>query len=208
MPALLRVTASAQQGECERENGETEGERNARRSTLFFHPQPHLSNPARPSPPASSRRAALLGGAASAAAVLFTTRPALASIPDPGCELTKLPSGLAWCDTKAGTGPPANPAAPVRAHYTGRLASNGAVFDSSFERGKPLTFSKGQVIQGWNIGVWGDDEGSLPPMKEGGVRRLVIPAELGYGARGAGGVIPPGAELVFDVTLLGPRKRG
>jgi FKBP-type peptidyl-prolyl cis-trans isomerase len=96
----------------------------------------------------------------------------------------------------------------VRAHYTGRLASNGAVFDSSFERGKPLTFSKGQVIRGWGVGVFGDGEGGeVPPMREGGVRRLVIPAELGYGDRGAGGVIPPGADLVFDVTLLGPRKR-
>ena len=150
-----------------------------------------------------------------AATLLVTSFPAVAAnIPDPGCELHTAPSGpasgLAWCDTKEGGGPAAVPTAPVRAHYTGRLAANGVVFDSSFERGRPLTFSKGQVIQGWGLGIFGDGgdgPGAVPPMKEGGVRRLVIPPGLGYGERGAGGVIPPGAALVFDVTLLGPRTR-
>jgi hypothetical protein len=190
-------------------------------------PSPILSIPpfpARPTPPAR-RPPAFLGtataAAAAAAALLLTASPAAiaASIPDPGCELRTVPaSGLQWCDTKEGAGPPAKASAPVRAHYTGRLASNGVVFDSSFERGRPLTFSKNQVIKGWGLGVFGDDGGDgaggggggsaiIPPMKEGGVRRLVIPPELGYGQRGAGGVIPPGAALVFDVTLLGPRTR-
>ena len=206
----MRQTGKGGERASEREREEGWRERGALSHALLSHPL--IPSAARPTPPPpSSRRSALLGAAASAAAALVSARPAFADIPDPGCTLTKLPSGLAWCDTKQGTGPAANPAAPVRAHYTGRLASNGAVFDSSFDRGKPLTFSKNQVIQGWGLGVFGDGEGgaegAIPPMREGGVRRLVIPADLGYGARGAGGVIPPGAELVFDVTLLGPRKR-
>ena len=93
----------------------------------------------------------------------------------------------------------------MRAHYTGRLASNGAVFDSSRERGRPLTFKANQVIRGWGEGVFGGE--GVPAMKAGGVRRLVVPPGLGYGDRGAGGVIPPGATLVFDVELLPARTR-
>jgi peptidylprolyl isomerase len=90
-----------------------------------------------------------------------------------------------------------------RAHYAGRLQSNGVQFDSSYDRGRPLTFKvgAGQVIKGWDEGIAGGD--GVPPMKAGGKRTLVIPAALGYGSRGAGNVIPPDATLVFDVEYLG-----
>ncbi|MCB0393061.1 MAG: FKBP-type peptidyl-prolyl cis-trans isomerase [Bdellovibrionales bacterium] len=80
-------------------------------------------------------------------------------------------------------------------HYRGRL-TNGQEFDSSYSRGKPFQFrlGTGQVIKGWDIGVSG--------MKVGGKRTLTIPSDLGYGSRGAGGVIPPGATLIFDVELV------
>ena len=110
------------------------------------------------------------------------------------------PSGLQFEDTVAGTGAEAKRGDLVSVHYTGWLYSNGvtgAKFDSSKDRGQPFQFSLGggQVIRGWDEGVAG--------MKIGGTRRLVIPAELGYGARGAGGVIPPNATLLFEVDLLG-----
>ena len=95
-----------------------------------------------------------------------------------------------------GTGAEAVAGKKVSVHYTGWL-TNGAKFDSSKDRGQPFSFQlgKGQVIAGWDQGVAG--------MKVGGKRKLTIPPELGYGARGAGGVIPPNATLVFDVELLG-----
>lgn len=98
-------------------------------------------------------------------------------------------------EMKAGTGAEATSKKKVTVHYTGWL-TNGTKFDSSKDRGDPFTFTlgAGQVIQGWDKGVAG--------MKVGGERKLTIPPELGYGARGAGGVIPPNATLVFEVELL------
>jgi FKBP-type peptidyl-prolyl cis-trans isomerase FkpA len=106
-------------------------------------------------------------------------------------------------DTIVGSGAEARAGQNVRVHYTGWLhdpaAANarGRKFDSSKERGQPFSFGlgQGQVIRGWDEGVQG--------MKVGGTRVLTIPPEMGYGARGAGGVIPPNATLVFEVELLG-----
>jgi len=106
------------------------------------------------------------------------------------------PTGLKYTDLQVGDGPEARPGNNVSVHYTGWL-ENGTKFDSSLDRRSPFNFNLGggQVIQGWDQGVAG--------MKVGGKRRLTIPASLGYGARGAGGVIPPNATLIFEVELLG-----
>ncbi len=114
--------------------------------------------------------------------------------------MTDTPSGLKYEDTVVGTGAsPANGQKCVM-HYTGWLWENGAKgakFDSSVDRGQPFEFpiGTGRVIKGWDEGV--------ASMKIGGKRTLLIPPDLGYGARGAGGAIPPGATLVFEVELLG-----
>jgi FKBP-type peptidyl-prolyl cis-trans isomerase FkpA len=104
-------------------------------------------------------------------------------------------SGLKYIDVKAGEGVEAEAGKTVSVHYTGWLV-NGTKFDSSVDRGQPFAFplGHGSVIKGWDEGVAG--------MKEGGVRKLIIPSELGYGARGAGRVIPPNATLIFEVELL------
>ena len=108
---------------------------------------------------------------------------------------TKKPSGLEYWDIKVGTGETAVSGKQVRVHYTGWL-TDGKKFDSSVG-GPPFVFAlgAGQVIQGWDEGVAG--------MKIGGKRQLRIPPQLGYGAEGAGGVIPPNATLLFDVELVG-----
>ena len=113
--------------------------------------------------------------------------------------MSELPSGLKYTDTTVGTGAEATSGKRVSVHYTGWLYENGQKgkkFDSSLDRGQPFAFplGGGQVIRGWDEGVAG--------MKVGGKRTLIIPPELGYGARGAGGVIPPNATLTFDVELL------
>ncbi|KAJ1430513.1 FKBP-type peptidyl-prolyl cis-trans isomerase domain [Sesbania bispinosa] len=101
------------------------------------------------------------------------------------CELQSAPSGLAYCDKLVGTGPQAVKGQLIKAHYVGRL-ENGKIFDSSYNRGKPLTFrvGVGEVIKGWDEGILGGD--GVPPMLAGGKRTLKIPPELGYGSRGAG----------------------
>lgn len=104
-------------------------------------------------------------------------------------------SGLRYIDYGGGSGPAAKAGDRVAVHYTGTLES-GKKFDSSRDRNQPFSFGLGQreVIAGWDEGVAG--------MKVGDRRRLTIPSELGYGSRGAGGVIPPNATLIFDVELL------
>lgn len=108
---------------------------------------------------------------------------------------TTTPSGLKYVDLEVGTGASPQKGQTVVVHYTGTL-EDGTQFDSSRDRGQPFSFKIGigQVIKGWDEGVG--------TMRVGGRRQLIIPAELGYGSRGAGGVIPPNATLIFDVELI------
>ena len=115
-------------------------------------------------------------------------------------KMQRLPSGLQYEDVKVGDGAMPKTGQTCVMHYTGWLWVNGAKgskFDSSVDRGKPFEFPLGQgaVIKGWDEGV--------ATMKVGGKRNLLIPPSLGYGSRGAGGVIPPNATLLFEVELLG-----
>jgi peptidylprolyl isomerase len=150
-------------------------------------------------------RAGVLTGAALVAIVAF-----MAASFEPSLLATALaqtlgtpvttPSGLQIIDTKIGTGPSPRTGQTCVMHYTGWLYENGKKgkkFDSSVDRGEPFEFPIGthRVIAGWDEGV--------ATMKVGGKRTLIIPPELGYGARGAGGAIPPNATLMFDVELLG-----
>jgi peptidylprolyl isomerase len=108
-------------------------------------------------------------------------------------------SGLKYVDVVVGKGAAPTAGKTVKVHYTGTL-EDGKKFDSSVDRNEPFSFTigVGQVIKGWDEGVM--------TMKVGGKRKLIIPAKLGYGARGAGGVIPPNATLLFDVELLDVAK--
>ena len=138
-------------------------------------------------------------GAALALAIAAAVTPAWRSDAATN-QVVEMPNGLKYTDTKIGDGATAAAGNKVSVHYTGWLYNNGAKgakFDSSVDRGQPFQFTLGahQVIRGWDEGVTG--------MKVGGKRTLIIPPELGYGARGAGGVIPPNATLLFDVELLG-----
>jgi peptidylprolyl isomerase len=136
----------------------------------------------------------ILAAAIAAASVgIGVTTPAMA-------QSMTTASGLQITDTKVGTGASPKTGQICVMHYSGWLYQNGkkgAKFDSSVDRGQPFAFTLGvgDVIKGWDEGVAG--------MKVGGKRTLVIPPQLGYGARGAGGVIPPNATLLFEVELLG-----
>jgi len=140
-----------------------------------------------------SRRFALASALAATAGVFALSESADAQ------NVVTTPSGLKYIDIKAGTGASPRTGQTVVVNYTGWLYENGkkgAKFDSSLDRHEPFEFPIGmhQVIAGWDEGV--------ATMKVGGKRTLIIPPALGYGARGAGGVIPPNATLLFDVDLL------
>ena len=133
-----------------------------------------------------------------ALAVALTASLPTAASAQVGTTVTT-PSGMKMTDTVVGTGATPRRGQTCVMHYTGWLYENGAKgkkFDSSVDRGQPFDFQlgAGQVIRGWDEGVAG--------MKVGGKRELTIPPELGYGSRGAGGVIPPNATLIFEVELL------
>ena len=145
--------------------------------------------------PLCSRRSAVFTLAVISAGAAIDS-PALAQTGKP----MTTPSGLQIIDSKVGSGPSPKTGQTCVMHYTGWLYENGAKgkkFDSSVDRGQPFEFKIGQhqVIAGWDEGV--------ASMKVGGKRTLIIPAALGYGAQGAGNVIPPNATLMFDVELLG-----
>ncbi len=125
--------------------------------------------------------------------------PAAGTKGTPAANMVTTPSGLSYADLVVGNGPAPVPGKMVKVHYTGWL-ENGTKFDSSVDRGQPFEFiiGAGQVIPGWDEGVM--------TMKVGGKRKLVIPPQLGYGAAGAGGVIPPNATLIVEVELLDVAK--
>eukprot|EP00568_Trieres_chinensis_P009350 CAMPEP_0183294618 /NCGR_PEP_ID=MMETSP0160_2-20130417/2883_1 /TAXON_ID=2839 ORGANISM="Odontella Sinensis, Strain Grunow 1884" /NCGR_SAMPLE_ID=MMETSP0160_2 /ASSEMBLY_ACC=CAM_ASM_000250 /LENGTH=211 /DNA_ID=CAMNT_0025455969 /DNA_START=69 /DNA_END=704 /DNA_ORIENTATION=+ len=159
-------------------------------------------------PNSGGRRSFLQKSAASAASVavastaavtaLSTPLPALADSDDPYADYVTTESGMKYKITKEGTGAVPTSGQNVKAHYTGWLDGfdSGKKFDSSRDRGRPFSFrvGAGQVIRGW-------DEAFLS-MKVGERRNIVLPARLAYGDRGAGGIIPGGATLYFDVELL------
>jgi FKBP-type peptidyl-prolyl cis-trans isomerase FkpA len=139
-----------------------------------------------------------LSAALAGATLLAAGATTPASAQTPGSTMTTA-SGLKIQDTTVGDGATPQPGQTCVMHYTGWLYVDGAKgqkFDSSVDRGQPFEFpiGRGRVIKGWDEGV--------ASMKVGGTRTLIIPPELGYGARGAGGVIPPNATLMFDVELL------
>lgn len=103
-------------------------------------------------------------------------------------------------DVEIGDGEEVKPGAKITAHYTGALVKNGVIFQSSFDFGKAITFGLDQVIQGWTKGV--------PGMKVGGTRRLVIPAEMAYGAASPASNIPANSDLVFDIVLMAIPNNG
>jgi FKBP-type peptidyl-prolyl cis-trans isomerase FkpA len=136
----------------------------------------------------------LVAGCASPATPAAAGKPITAQVGSPTFPVSPV-TQLKVDDLKVGTGAEAVDGKKVSVQYTGWLV-DGTKFDSSLDRNQPFSFTLGggQVIKGWDQGVKG--------MKVGGKRRLTIPADLGYGSRGAGSAIPPGATLVFDVELV------
>jgi FKBP-type peptidyl-prolyl cis-trans isomerase len=120
----------------------------------------------------------------------------LKAAPLPTGRVVKTPSGLEYEELVQGSGPAAKAGNVLEVHYAGFLKADGKKIDSSYDRQQPFTFTlgQGQVIKGWEEGIAG--------MKAGGKRKLIIPASLAYGERGAGGVIPPNSDLIFEVELL------
>ncbi|KAJ1260261.1 hypothetical protein BS78_10G218300 [Paspalum vaginatum] len=179
--------------------------------------QPSPSAPRFPPPDGARSRGAGLAlrrreAAAAVLSAAFLSRLALpAAAGAEECPLEVAPSGLAFCDRVVGTGAAAQQGQLIRAHYTGRL-EDGTVFDSSYKRGKPLTFrvGVGEVIKGWDQGIVGGE--GIPPMLAGGKRTLKLPPALAYGEKGAGCrgweptscVIPPNSTLLFDVEPCCP----
>jgi peptidylprolyl isomerase len=142
---------------------------------------------------------AFVAASAPAEEKVKTTAPAAAAEKKEP-KMVTTPSGLKYQDAKEGTGPSPKNGQKCSMHYTGWLWENdakGKKFDSSVDRGQPFEFriGQGEVIRGWDEGV--------ATMKVGGKRTLIIPPALGYGSRGAAGVIPPNATLLFEVELLG-----
>jgi len=142
---------------------------------------------------------ALLATQAAAKTPTRAKKKTPAPVAKKGPVMITTPSGLGYLDTNEGAGESPRKGQTCVMHYTGWLSDGGKPgqkFDSSVDRGQPFSFTVGvgQVIKGW-------DEGVIT-MKKGGKRTLHIPAALGYGSRGAGGVIPPNADLIFDVELI------
>jgi peptidylprolyl isomerase len=135
-----------------------------------------------------------------ASLLISSSSPVLADESIDTAQYTTTDSGLKYLDLKEGTGEVPKPGDIVRVHYTGWLDGfeSEKKFDSSYDRRSPLSFPVGakRVIAGW-------DEGILTNLKVGGKRNLIIPPDLGYGSRGAGGVIPPNAVLYFTIELVG-----
>jgi peptidylprolyl isomerase len=149
--------------------------------------------------PRTGRRVFRAGAIIIALAGVFATSALTPATAQQTGTTVTTPSGLKIIDTKVGTGDTPKTGQICVMHYTGWLykdGAKGAKFDSSVDRGEPFEFNigAGEVIGGWDEGV--------ASMKVGGKRTLIIPPELGYGARGAGGLIPPNATLMFDVELL------
>tara|TARA_B110001452_G_scaffold143214_1_gene119102 strand:- start:398 stop:928 length:531 start_codon:yes stop_codon:yes gene_type:complete len=153
---------------------------------------PRLAAPATRTLQGMSRRHLVRAGGAAGALLAAASERALC---DAALTYVQTASGLRYADEKIGEGEAAAAGVVVAVHYTGRL-ENGKVFDSSLPRRAPIEFvlGSGQVIKGWDEGIAG--------MKPGGKRQLIIPAALGYGARGAGGLIPPNATLLFECELV------
>ncbi len=163
--------------------------------------QPDAAKPTGAAQPATTSQPDQVDGAAPPVAAadamkLETQPPAPAAIPVPDLPVvaTSEVEGIKIEEMKIGEGYEVKPAGAVVVHYHGTLKEGGKKFDSSFERGEPISFPLVGVIEGWQKGV--------PGMKVGGIRRLTIPAKMGYGERGAGGDIPPNADLVFIIQLV------